>query len=90
MGKKPSKIEKIAYHEAGHAVACHLLRRAFTRVSIIPDDDSLGGVEYPKIRVKGLDLEKLNEGPVERFLIREKLEKRLERRKEKEILIRFS
>jgi ATP-dependent Zn protease len=82
MGKKPSKIEKIAYHEAGHAVACHLLWRAFTRVSIIPDDDSLSRVEYPKIRVKGLDFENLDEDPVERFLIREKLEKRLERRKE--------
>ena len=70
MGKKPSKIEKIAYHEAGHAVACHLLRRAFTRVSIIPDDDSLGRVEYPKIRVKGLDFEKLDEDPVEQLLIR--------------------
>ena len=67
MGKKPSKIEKIAYHEAGHAVACHLLRRAFTRVSIIPDDDSLGRVEYPKIRVKGLDFEILDEDPVEQI-----------------------
>jgi len=66
MGKN-QKIEKIAYHEADHAVACHLLRRAFTRVSIIPDDASLGRVEYPKIRVKGLDFEILDEDPVEQI-----------------------
>jgi hypothetical protein len=31
-----------AYHEAGHAVACHLLRRRFRYVTIEPGEDSLG------------------------------------------------
>jgi len=35
-------IERIAYHEAGHAVAGYFLRLGFLRVSIISDRDSLG------------------------------------------------
>ena len=38
--------DQAAYHEAGHAVAAYLLRRSFTRVSIVPDDDTLGHVKY--------------------------------------------
>jgi hypothetical protein len=34
--------EATAYHEAGHAVAGFDLKRAFTKVSIVPDDTSLG------------------------------------------------
>jgi hypothetical protein len=36
------KLESVAYHEAGHAVACIELRRPFKSVTIVPKDDSLG------------------------------------------------
>ena len=34
--------EATAYHEAGHAVAGFALKRAFTKVSIVPDDTTVG------------------------------------------------
>lgn len=37
----------MAYHEAGHAVAAVLLRRAITYVSIVPTDECLGHVRHP-------------------------------------------
>jgi hypothetical protein len=48
-GLEPSVIisadlEQIAYHEAGHAVACCLVRQRFTELSIIPNEDSEGHV----------------------------------------------
>jgi len=39
---KRRKLEKTAYHEAGHAVIAWLLHRPFVHVSIIPDDVNLG------------------------------------------------
>lgn len=44
MLKKTSKLERTAYHEAGHAVVAHTLGHATKRVSIIPDksDNTLG------------------------------------------------
>jgi hypothetical protein len=41
---RPSELECIAYHEAGHAVVAVALGRAVNRVSIIPDEerDTLG------------------------------------------------
>ena len=39
-----SAIEKIAYHEAGHAMAFMVLKTRFSKVSIVPDDESLGRV----------------------------------------------
>lgn len=36
--------ETIAFHEAGHAVAMHVLHRAIRKVSITPDNDSAGRV----------------------------------------------
>jgi hypothetical protein len=33
-----------AHHEAGHAVACIVLGRAFVRVTIMPEGDSLGHI----------------------------------------------
>ncbi len=34
--------EATAYHEAGHAVAGFALQRAFTKVTIVPDDTTVG------------------------------------------------
>lgn len=39
-----SAIEKTAYHEAGHAMAFMVLKTRFSKVSIVPDDESLGRV----------------------------------------------
>jgi hypothetical protein len=41
-------IESHAYHEAGHAVAGYLTKNRFTKVSIIPDDDSEGRCDVMK------------------------------------------
>jgi len=40
--KKLSKLEKVAYHEAGHAVVAFYLQLGLKRVSIRPGDGSLG------------------------------------------------
>ena len=53
-------MEKTAYHEAGHAVASYLRRRRILKVSIIPEDDSLGRCYYMK-----WDLMKTEEGWIE-------------------------
>jgi hypothetical protein len=37
-------LERVAFHEAGHAVVAHLLRRKLTRVSIVPSEEFLGFV----------------------------------------------
>ena len=42
MTNPPDDERNVAYHEAGHAVAACLLRIPFKKVSILPDDDSLG------------------------------------------------
>ena len=39
---KDERLRRTAYHEAGHAVACLSLRRAFKDVSIISTEDSEG------------------------------------------------
>jgi hypothetical protein len=44
-----SERENVAYHEAGHAVAGHLVGRRFTRVSIIADEESHGRCHFAKI-----------------------------------------
>lgn len=41
-----SRIERTAYHEAGHAVAAHLVGREFGSVSIVEDEVSLGRVLF--------------------------------------------
>lgn len=43
------KIERTAYHEAGHAVASYHLHVAFSYISITPDEDSWGHVKHPKL-----------------------------------------
>ena len=42
-------LEATAYHEAGHAVASFLLRRAFRYVSIEPEGGSLGQLHMKKL-----------------------------------------
>ena len=46
--RRPSKLERTAYHEAGHAVAAYDQRRRISRVSIIPDfeEGTLGHCSY--------------------------------------------
>jgi hypothetical protein len=43
-----TKLERAAYHEAGHAVASYLVHRRLACVSIVPnpDDNTLGRCEY--------------------------------------------
>jgi ATP-dependent Zn protease len=43
-----SHQEATAYHEAGHAVLALVLERPVTRVSILPNRDSLGVCEFGK------------------------------------------
>ena len=43
---RPSRIERTAYHEAGHAVAAYLRRLRFTSISIIPYRGTLGRCEF--------------------------------------------
>ena len=66
---KVNKLERTAYHEGGHAVAAYLLKRRFTGISIVPDDDdgSLGRCTYDKWRSK-LNPE-YDDGPVLRNLV---------------------
>src|SRR3990170_4851648 len=49
--RKPSRLERTAYHEAGHAVAAYKLRRRISRVSIVPDpeDGTLGHCSYSQL-----------------------------------------
>jgi ATP-dependent Zn protease len=48
---RPSRIERTAYHEAGHAVAAYLRRLRFTNISIIPDRGTLGRCEFSEAPV---------------------------------------
>lgn len=41
----PSReLQRVAHHEAGHAVFCYLCRTSMLKVSIIPDSEALGSV----------------------------------------------
>lgn len=40
--KRHSKLERTAYHEAGHALVAYVERRRLRHVSIIPDEDTQG------------------------------------------------
>jgi hypothetical protein len=58
MLRRLTSVEKTAYHEAGHVVAAIYYKRRFIKVSIIPDDESLGRVIYPDSYWKGFLLDK--------------------------------
>lgn len=55
--RKKNKLEKIAYHEAGHAVAAYYLKRRFKSVTIIPSEGYLGLLESHKSQFKNFDPE---------------------------------
>ena len=42
MTRAERRLERTAYHEAGHAVACWAYGLRFKRVTVVPRDDSLG------------------------------------------------
>ena len=76
MTRKHSKqLIATAYHEAGHAVAAHFLKIPITKVTIEPDDDSLGHVRrknlprpvYEALRSGGLTLHMIDK--IERNII---------------------
>lgn len=48
---RPSRIERTAYHEAGHAVAAYLRRLRFTSISVIPYRGTLGRCEFSEAPV---------------------------------------
>ena len=52
MTRKQRRLWFTAYHEAGHAVAYFLLRFRVARVSVIPDEESLGRVRGYKMSRK--------------------------------------
>ena len=43
---RPSKLERVAYHEAGHAVAAVILRRPFKYATVVENEDADGHVRY--------------------------------------------
>jgi len=49
--RRPSRIERTAYHEAGHAVAAYLRRLRFTNISIVPYRGTLGRCEFSEAPV---------------------------------------
>ena len=46
MSSKVLDIKKLAYHEAGHAVACYVFHRRFSKVTIVSDDNFDGQVKF--------------------------------------------
>jgi Peptidase family M41 len=45
------RLRATAYHEAGHAVSAYMAGRRFTRVSIVPDNWSLGRCTFAALRL---------------------------------------
>lgn len=43
---KLSRLEKVAYHEAGHAVACFFAKKPYKHVTIEPGEDSYGHIRH--------------------------------------------
>lgn len=44
---KQERLKRTAYHEAGHAIACLSVGRAFGKATIVPEGDKLGYVSNP-------------------------------------------
>jgi ATP-dependent Zn protease len=53
---KPARIEKSAYHEAGHAVAAYALKRRFGKITIVPESDKLDSMTMPESNWIDFDL----------------------------------
>ena len=51
-------LQIVAYREAGHAVACYLLRRRFGHVTTKPGEERPGNKTYPKKTNKAIPSEK--------------------------------
>jgi hypothetical protein len=71
--RRRRKLEAVAHHESGHAVACIQWERPFKYVTIIPGEDSLGAIhlpDFPKM-VHHLDIEVSQQA--ERWINREVL-----------------
>lgn len=51
-------LQIAAYHEAGHAVACYLLHKKFTHVTIKPGEEKLGKMNYPEKMSKSIPSER--------------------------------
>jgi hypothetical protein len=65
-----SRLERTAYHEAGHAIACIKLKRPFKQVTIIPKDNSLGHLQ-PHDKPKSIQPEVETSGRTRSWLERE-------------------
>lgn len=44
--RQQRRVKRVAYHEAGHAVAAYIVRRRWQYATIEPTDDSLGHIRY--------------------------------------------
>lgn len=42
------KVKAVAYHEAGHAIACYRLQIPISKITINRQEDCLGYVDYPE------------------------------------------
>jgi Peptidase family M41 len=51
LPRRPARVERTAYHEAGHAVAAYLRHLRFTSISIIPYRGTLGRCEFSEAGV---------------------------------------
>lgn len=45
---KQKRLERIAFHEAGHTIACIGVRRAFKNVTIVPNEENFGALHHRK------------------------------------------
>ncbi len=54
--RRVTRVERTAYHEAGHAVAAYLRHLRFTSISIVPDTGTLGRCEFSETAIV-LDLD---------------------------------
>jgi hypothetical protein len=69
---KRKKIEKTAYHEAGHAVAAFYMKSSFCYITIEPDEESLGHVMFKKYRDSfnpEIDSDRIIRKPLEKAII---------------------
>ena len=58
MKRRLSQLQRTAYHEAGHAVAACVMRHRFTRVTIEPEEDTLGKVNCARVPTYAPDVDR--------------------------------